>query len=742
MATLQKIRSKGPLLVIVIGLALFAFIAGDAWKVLQPHQGKQDVGEVNGEVLSAQDYQKMVDELSEVIKLTNGLNSLTEDQLNNVKDQVWQSYVNNKLIAEQAEKLGLKVTDAEIQSIIDQGTHPLLMQTPFRNPQTGMFDKDMLKKFLVDYANLNASQMPAQYVEYYQKMGAFWQFVEKTLAQSTLAEKYQNLVTKSLISNPVAAEDAFNSRTEQSDLLLAGVPYSSINDSTVQVSDSEIKDRYNEKKEQFKQLVETRDIRYIDVKVVPSDADRKAVEKEVTEYSNQLASTTADFGTFVRSTGSSVNYSDVPVSKSVFPADVASRLDSTNVNEVYGPYYNQTDDSFNAFKLLAKVSSPDSIQFRQIQVYADTEEKTKTLADSIYNALKGGADFAAVAKIYGQTGEATWVNAQSWEGSELDANNSKFINTLLNQPVNELANLNMGQANLILQVMNKKSMQTKYKVAVVKREVEFSKETYNAAYNKFSQFVAQNTTIESMVKNAEESGYTLMPRTDLSSAEHYVGGVRSTREALKWIFDAEPGEVSPLYECGENDHLMVVALDKIHEAGYRDINSVAEMLRAEIRRDKKAEKIMEEMKKYNSIAQVKGMKDAVSDSVKHVTFSAPAYISVTRSSEPVIGANVLVKGTTNGTITDMDGNYVINVENMKNVVLQVSYVGYNSIEEAVKGGGVYMIQVYAKEKGSEKFDAKQEETTLTNMAVRIAGNQLINDLYQKAKVVDQRYLFF
>lgn len=708
MATLQKIRSKGPLLVIVIGLALFAFIAGDAWKVLQPHQGKQDVGEVNGEVLSAQDYQKMVDELSEVIKLTNGLNSLTEDQLNNVKDQVWQSYVNNKLIAEQAEKLGLKVTDAEIQSIIDQGTHPLLMQTPFRNPQTGMFDKDMLKKFLVDYANLNASQMPAQYVEYYQKMGAFWQFVEKTLAQSTLAEKYQNLVTKSLISNPVAAEDAFNSRTEQSDLLLAGVPYSSINDSTVQVSDSEIKDRYNEKKEQFKQLVETRDIRYIDVKVVPSDADRKAVEKEVTEYSNQLASTTADFGTFVRSTGSSVNYSDVPVSKSVFPADVASRLDSTNVNEVYGPYYNQTDDSFNAFKLLAKVSSPDSIQFRQIQVYADTEEKTKTLADSIYNALKGGADFAAVAKIYGQTGEATWVNAQSWEGSELDADNSKFINTLLNQPVNELANLNMGQANLILQVMNKKSMQTKYKVAVVKREVEFSKETYNAAYNKFSQFVAQNTTIDSMVKNAEESGYTLMPRTDLSSAEHYVGGVRSTREALKWIFAAKPGEVSPLYECGENDHLMVVALDKIHEAGYRDINSVAEMLRAEIRRDKKAEKIMEEMKKYNSIAQVKGMKDAVSDSVKHVTFSAPAYISVTRSSEPVIGA-VAAKTAANKVSAPIKGN-----------------------------GGVYMIQVYAKEKGSEKFDAKQEETTLTN----IAGNQLINDLYQKAKVADQRYLFF
>ena len=269
----------------------------------------------------------------------------------------------------------------------------------------------------------------------------------------------------------------------------------------------------------------------------------------------------------------------------------------------------------------------------------------------------------------------------------------------------------MGQANLILQVMNKKSMQTKYKVAVVKREVEFSKETYNAAYNKFSQFVAQNTTIDSMVKNAEESGYTLMPRTDLSSAEHYVGGVRSTREALKWIFAAKPGEVSPLYECGENDHLMVVALAKLHEAGYRDINSVAEMLRAEIRRDKKAEKIMEEMKKYNSIAQVKGMKDAVSDSVKHVTFAAPAYVAALRSSEPLVGAYA--------SVSDI-----------------------NKLSAPIKGnGGVFVLQVYAKDKLNETFDAQSEEATLENMHARLAS-RFMNDLYLKGDVKDKRYLFF
>lgn len=712
MATLQNIRSKGPLLVIVIGLALFAFIAGDAWKVLQPHQS-QDVGEVNGESISAQDFQALVEEYTEVVKFSSGMNALSDEQTNQIKDEVWRSYVNNKLIENEAQKLGLTVSKAELQAIIDAGVHPMLQQTPFRNPNNGAFDKDMLKKFLVDYSKMNTTQMPAQYVEYYNSMYKFWTFIEKALVQARLQEKYQALITKSLFSNPVEAQDAFDARVDQSDLLLAAIPYSSIVDSTIVIKESDLQAAYDKKKEQFRQYVETRNIKFVDVQVTASPEDRDAIQKEVEEYTVQLTSTPGDYTTFVRSTSSTVPYVDLLYTTKALPSDVVARLDSVAVGGVYGPYYNAGDNTINSFKKLASAAVADSIEYRQIQVVMEDATKTKTLADSIYNAVKGGADFAEIAKKYGQTGEKTWISSANYEGAPVDGDNLKYVSAITSLGQNELANLTLGQANVILQVTNKKAVKDKYKVAIIKRPVEFSKETYNKAYNEFSQFIATNNTLEKLVANAEDAGYKLLDRTDLRNSEHGIGGVKGTKEALKWAFAAKVGEVSSLYECGESDRMMVVGVANIIPEGYRPLALVKDDLRMEILRDKKAEKIMADMKAAGaaSFDQYKNMANAVSDSVKHVTFAAPAYIPVLRSSEPLVSA-------------------------------YASVAGLNQLSAPIKGnGGVFVLQPYAKEKLNETFNQETEEATLENMHARMAS-QFINDLYLKAEVKDNRYLFF
>ncbi len=696
MATLQKIRNKGPLLVIVIGLALFAFIASDAWKAFQPHQTKQDVGEINGKVISAQEYQSMVDEYTKVQEKLYGRNT-NDDELTQAKDFIWESYVQYTLIENEAKKLGLTVTDAEIKALIKEGTSPILNQTPFINPQTRRFDKEIMDYF-VHQGNP-------------EDVSLIMNYTENQLKRALLVNKFQNLLMKSVISNPIEAEYSFNARTNQSDLLLAALPYSSVADSTITISSSEIKDLYKKKKEQFKNTVETRDIKYIDVQITPSEADRNAVFNDVTEYSNELAKTENEFASFIRSTGSTVPFLDLPVTKAALPTDIANRLDSVAVGEIYGPFYNQADDSYNAFKVLSKQLAPDSIQFRQIQVIAATPEATRTLADSINNAIKDGADFVEVAKKYGQTGESNWTASRNYETAQMDANYLKIFNALNTLAPKGIANIEFGQGNLIVQVVDRKAMTNKYRVAVVKRPVEFSKETYTKAYNDFSQFVASNGTLDKLVKNAEENGYRLLERNEFMSNEHTVCGIRGTHDALRWIFDAKKNEVSPLYDCGNNDHLLVVAVSDINEEGYRPVEKVAEMLRAEILRDKKAEILTNQIKEAKDFNEAKSIANVITDSVKHVTFSAPTYVSMTHSSEPVLGGEVM------------------NAE-------------LNQLSAPVKGnGGVFVFQIYNREKTNDTFDPKTEEANLSNMNMRFMS-RFVNDLYLKSKVKDTRYLFF
>lgn len=186
MAAIGKIRSWGTVLVSVIGLALFAFIAEELVRSTDSlrNDSRQQVGEVLGKKISVQEFQNLLDEYQQVIKMTQGRESLSEEEMNQVKDMVWNSYVQASLIENEATELGLTVTDQELQNVMKEGTNPMLAQTPFINQQTGRFDANQLKKFLADYKQIKTTNPQA--AEQYETIYRYWTFIEKNLRQQLL----------------------------------------------------------------------------------------------------------------------------------------------------------------------------------------------------------------------------------------------------------------------------------------------------------------------------------------------------------------------------------------------------------------------------------------------------------------------------------------------------------------------------------------------------------------------------
>ena len=711
MAALGKIRKRGVTLVIIIGLGLFAFIAEEAFRSCEAtkNQQRQQVGEVLGNKINVQEFQALVDEYQEVIKMTQGRDNLTEEELNQVKDQVWNQFINDQLISNEAKKLGLTVTDEEMQNILKEGTNPMLRQSPFVNQQTGRFDVTMLTKFLADYKK-NAGN--PQLTETYDRIYKYWQFIEKQLRTQTLAQKFQGLVAGSLLSNPVSAKMSFDAQNQESDILLASIPYSSINDNDVKVTDADIKAKFDSEKEMYKQSMETRDFKYVDFQVIASAADREALMKTMTDAYEKLQSG-ANPAEVVRKAQSQFPYTGMAVTKKAYPRDIVAQLDSMTVGQTSRPFETKSDNTLNVVKLIAKTQAPDSIEYRQIQVTGVTLEAIRKTADSITTALKAGANFEELAKKYGQEGQSQWLTSAMYENSpNMDEESKNYLASINNLAVNEVKNLEFSQGNIVMQVLNRKAFVDKYDVAVIKHTIDFSKGTYSDAYNKFSQYVSENKTLADLEKNADKFGFKVQERKDMFNSEHNVVGLRSTREAMKWLFDAKEGDVSPLYECGNNDHLLVLALTKIHNVGYRDFESVKDMLKTEVLNDKKFEQIKSKYANVKSIADAQKAGAKV-DSVNQITFGAPVYVQATGASEPVLSG--AVAGVKQGEFSPA----------------------------LVKGNaGAYLFQVNRKAaREGAKFDAKAAEQRLQQQATQ-AASRFISELYQKANVVDNRYLFF
>lgn len=719
MTALGKIRSKGILLIIIIGLGLFAFIAEEAFRSCNGIKGQnsQQIGEVLGEKIYVQDFQKLLEEYQDAMKLTMRTDNLSEDQLNQLKDQVWQQLVSERVMKEDCKKLGLTVTEDELQNVLNDGTNQLLTQTPFVNQQTGRFDVSILKQFIDAYRKAEASNN-SQQLDQMRPAYNYWLFVEKNLRTQLLAQKYQSLLANCVLSNKVEAKMAFNEENEEAQIQLASIAYNTIKDADIKVTDEELKAKYEELKPAFRQQQETRDVKMVDVQVKASATDRAQLQKDMAGYQKQLAAA-ADPTQVVSKSGSMIQYIGLPVSGKAFQQypDIASKIDSMAVGTT-GVVENTKDNTYNIVRILSRTELPDSVEFRQIQVGGKTLEAARASADSIQKALAAGGDFQAIAKRYGQDSTTTWFTGAMYEqASTMSQDNRAYIEALLNGAVGSTQNVELTQGNVVIQVLNRKAMKSKAVAAVIKKEIRFSDNTYSKAYNRFSQFVTQSqASLADLQKHATKFGYTVQDLNDFATSSHTVGNVGGSgiRDAIKWIFEAKEGQVSQLFEAGkENDHLLVLCMTKIHPQGYRpwDDAQVKEILKREVIRDKKAEIIMAKLKGVNSIAaaQAKGAKVST---VNQITFAAPAFIQATGAAEPALSGAVTATAQGKFCSTPVKGN-----------------------------AGVYVFQVVKKQMRPTKYNEEQQIQMCRQRAMQYMGN-FMQDLVFGAGVVDNRYLFF
>ena len=731
MAALQTIRSKGALLVGVLGLALFAFIAEEFFRSIETTSAmdRNQVGKIFGEKLSIQDFQTMVEEQSEVTRLQMRLQgqdgNLTDQQSEQIREQVWQQYVQNQMVKHECDKLGLYVTDGEMQEALRQGTAQSLqmMAGIFGNQQTGRFDLAQLQTFLKDYNKTIQQAQQAQNgeaVEQLQLIKKLWDHSEKQLRDELLSNKYNMLFAMGFVSNPIAARANFDARNNVKTAEVAALPYSTIADKDIQVTDDDLKAVYDQYKEQFFSPVPTRDIKLIDVNVMASAADRADLMKKVQGFEEQLRQGN-DVADVVRTSNSEVLYTNLPMSKMAFRTmpDVAANLDSMAVGSVKATYYNAQDNTINTLKLLSKQEAPDSILYRQIVATAATPEARKAQADSILNALNGGAAFADLAKKYGQRSDSVWISSNQYEQFGMPEESADYLTALFGVASNSSRVISNEQGAVVVQVLDRRKMVTKYNVAVVKCTLNFSKKTYEDELSKFNRFLAQNKDIASIEQNAAKNGYMLIDLPGYSPMQNMIPariGGNQAKDCARWIFDeAKEGDVSRLYECGRaNDHLLLVCVKATNDEGYLPWNNptVREYLTTVVKQNKKAEKALAMAKNAKTTADLQKCKGCVTDTLSNQSLAGFPMVNGVNTPEPKLAG----------------------------AIAKTAVGKYSSLVQG--SAALYLVKVTGQSNTGNKFDAAAEMAQYAQTIGQRAYQSVFNYMIMhESKMMDHRYQF-
>jgi len=650
MASLQRIRNHGALLITIVGLAMLAFILGDFLNSGSSffNRSRENVGVIEGQKIHYTEYETAKDQLTEVYKIESGRSDFDEDTYAQIRNQVWNMMMMDYTLRAQAKEIGMDVTVDELSELcIGENPHQILRSRRAFMDENGQFNRDAVKNLI---AAINNESDDAEQNANLQQAKTYWLYWEKAVRISYMQEKYTALLQHLLKANSLDAEFAFDSRQKGVSAEYAMQPYYAVADSLVKVSEGDIKKLYNQKKEQFKQTP-NRAIKYVAFNIVPSEDDFKAAETLMNNLQEEFK-TTEDIALVVN-TNSDIMYDGRDYSEETVPAQFkefafAKDAKAGDCTEIL--FENNTYSMARIMK--AGYSLPDSVELKAIVEGSDDQELGWFKADQLPKNIAEPA-------LAGKRGD-------------------KFT-------------VAQGMGEQTYEIMEIGKPTPKVKLAILAREVTPSSKTYSIIYNNAKQFIVTNNNAEAMEKAAQEAGMAVIPQYNLTATTDKVGQLKGSRTIVRWAFDAKEGAVSDVFECG--DQFIVAALTEVNDGEYRSLDAVRAELSFEATNNAKAAYIKKQLKGAESLEAAAQIMNQPVQHIERVTLAdnrfgnagmEPAVIGKTVAlgenalSEPIqgnMGVFVVKTGAANNTSDEL------NVETEKaQLESRYAYLPYQAIQ--------------------------------------------------------------
>ena len=566
MVTLNTLRNKGGvLLAIVIGVALLAFVLGDmltSGSTLM-NSSKMNVGTIDGEKITTQEYAQAIDELTEVQRITTGREGSSEEENEMIRVQAWDLMIRQKALKPNLNAIGLSVSEDEMVELLSGANPSPIIAQMFANPQTGMFDPTQLRQFV---ANVDQDQTG--------RMQMFWNYLQNEVSDQSLIFKFKSLIDKAAYVTSLEAEQLASIEGSTYSVNYLVSRYETIADSTVQVSDAELRKYYDAHQGMFKQE-DLRDIEYVTFEALPTAEDYAAAEKTVRDLAKDFAAA-ENVQQFV-SMNSQSAFDSRYYKAGEITGDLGTFAFSATPDQLYGPVLN--GDQWTMARIADVQTLPDSIRVSNIVIPA----AEKAMADSLTTALQNGGDFAAAAREYSADAQSA---AQGGDLGMMDPQTlaPQFAEALKGATTGTVKAITTPEATFIVKVTATTGESQKVQLGVINYTVEASEQTRNDVYSQANKFATAAAT--SGFEKAVTDGALAKRVATVGPNDRTVGGIQQSRELARWAFNGEQGEISDVKEFGNN--FVIGTITAIRNKGIAPFEQVKNDVRALVVREKLA----------------------------------------------------------------------------------------------------------------------------------------------------------